>query len=76
MGDINTLSEDKNTPFSGVLEEATEAIRINIADMIYVLDIQHKNPHIDRVLARYGISNSMLDRIRKALEKGRWKVLV
>ncbi|NOZ77356.1 MAG: hypothetical protein GXO65_06800 [Euryarchaeota archaeon] len=28
---------------------------MKIADIIYILDIQNKNKHIDRVLAKYGV---------------------
>lgn len=54
---------------------AGETIRINISDMIYVLDIRNKNQHIDRTLDKYRIDKSSVGRIKTALEKGRWRVL-
>jgi hypothetical protein len=50
-------------------------MRIKIADMIYVLDIQNKNKHINQILDKYGMDRSSMDRVKIALQTGRWKVV-
>jgi ABC-type dipeptide/oligopeptide/nickel transport system ATPase subunit len=50
-------------------------MRINIADVIYVLDIQNKNKHINKKLEKYGMDKSSLKKIKAALEGGQWRVV-
>jgi len=76
MSKINAEVQPQDTSFSGMVEGATRTLRINIADVIYILDIQNKNPHVGRVLARYGLDGTMVKRLKAALERGSWKVLV
>lgn len=49
-------------------------MKIKIADMIYILNIQKKNKHIKRVMDKYGLDHSGLPTIEKALHKGRWRL--
>ncbi|NOZ77389.1 MAG: hypothetical protein GXO65_06990 [Euryarchaeota archaeon] len=51
-------------------------MRMKIADMIYVLDLQNKNKHINATLAKYGLDPSSLKALKDALERGKWKVVV
>ena len=50
-------------------------MRISISDMIYVLDIQNKNRHIDSVLKKYGADIASVDAMKDALKSGRWAVV-
>ena len=47
--------------------------RVKICDVIYMLDIQHKNTRINHVMAKYGIED--LAFIKDALKAGRWDVV-
>jgi hypothetical protein len=49
-------------------------VRMKVADIIYVLNIQNKNSHVDKVLVKYGLGHACVGRIKAALEKGQWEV--
>jgi hypothetical protein len=76
MSKENTGTRKGGHGFGDTLKEGRKRLKIKMADLIYVLDIQNKNPHVDRVLADYGLDRDTLKRVKAALERGRWKVQV
>jgi hypothetical protein len=71
------VAPGKNVDFSQTppgKAEGPTSIRMKIADIIYVLDIQNKNRNIDKVLAKYGVDESAVDKIKSVLYEGQWNV--
>lgn len=50
-------------------------MRMNISDIIYVLDIQNKNRHIESVLEKYGVDRGTVETMKDALKNGKWAVV-
>lgn len=72
MSEIDTGIE--STGGHDMKEGKIKDLKINIYDMIYILNLQKKNPHIDRVMAKYGIDENLAKDVKAALKRGKWKV--
>jgi hypothetical protein len=68
------VAPGKNIDLSQGIGDGQRTIRMKIKDIIYVLDLQNKNRNIDKVLAKYGVDESAVDRIKSVLYDGQWNV--
>jgi hypothetical protein len=58
----------------GKEEEVEGPLKIKVADILHLVDIQKKNKHPDKILTKYGLGKYSVNRIKTALKMGKWKV--